>query len=90
MAPSDFIVLRNMLKERSGIVITPDKEYFIKAQLGPLVRDLKASNILQLISLIKFYGCDELKTAIVEAMTVNKSIFSEIMIRSKISRKSWI
>ena len=39
MTGADFIFIAALLKERSGLIITPDKGYLLETRLGPIVRE---------------------------------------------------
>ena len=38
MTPHDFDYLRRMLKERSGLVLSAEKDYLLESRLLPLAR----------------------------------------------------
>ena len=40
MTPHDYDYLRKLLKERSGLVLSGDKEYLVESRLLPIARKL--------------------------------------------------
>ena len=38
MTPLDYEYLRKLLRERSGLVLSADKQYLVESRLAPLVR----------------------------------------------------
>ena len=43
MTPQDYEFIRKVLKDRSGLVLGPDKQYLLESRLLPVVRTLNAS-----------------------------------------------
>ncbi len=74
LRPDDFDFLARMLKERSGLVITPDKAYLLESRLMPLARARNLKGIEEIIPRMR--GRDEtLARDVTEAMTTNESFF---------------
>ncbi|MDR3440767.1 protein-glutamate O-methyltransferase [Telmatospirillum sp.] len=74
MRPDDFDFLAKLLKERSGLVITPDKAYLLESRLMPLARTRNLKGIEDIVA--KLRGRDEaLARDVTEAMTTNESFF---------------
>jgi chemotaxis protein methyltransferase CheR len=74
MTPIEFDFLAKLLKERSGLVLTPDKAYLIENRLLPVARKRDLPDISQLIR--KLMAQDVALTKdVVEAMTTNESFF---------------
>ena len=44
---SDFDYIAALLKDRSGLIITPDKTYLLDARLMPIARDRKLTSLEQ-------------------------------------------
>lgn len=74
MNPADFAFLANLLKVRSGLALTPDKQYLIDSRLGVVVRNEALGNMDALIARLKA-GDARLIKAVVEAMTTNETFF---------------
>jgi chemotaxis protein methyltransferase CheR len=74
LRPDDFDFLAKLLKERSGLVITPDKAYLLESRLMPLARQRNLKGIEDIIT--KMRARDEaLARDVTEAMTTNESFF---------------
>ncbi len=74
MTPDDVDFIAKMLKQESGLIITPDKSYLLESRLMPVARKNGLKGLDELI--VKLRGGDKtVKTEIVEAMTTNESFF---------------
>ena len=74
MTPSDYEFLRKLLKERSGLDLSSDKQYLVESRLIPLARRAGLPGITELVQIMKD-GPDGLTTEVVEAMTTNETFF---------------
>ena len=74
MTPADFEFLRRFLKERSGLILTDDKQYLIESRLMPVARKFGVAGISDIASKLKGVA-PALESAVVEAMTTNESFF---------------
>ena len=75
MRPDEFQYLAQMLKQRSGLVLSDDKAYLIESRLLPIARSQNLQDISQLCNLLKTKPTEQLLVEIVEAMTTNESSF---------------
>jgi chemotaxis protein methyltransferase CheR len=75
MTPDDFGYLRKFLKERSGLVLSPEKQYLAESRLLPLARKCNMSSLGELVHRLKESLTAELATQVVEAMTTNETFF---------------
>ena len=75
MTPSDYDYLRRLLKERSGLVLSADKQYLVESRLLPLVRRAGVGNLGELVVKLQRSGADLLIADVVEAMTTNETSF---------------
>ena len=101
MTPLDYEFLRKILKERSGLDLSADKQYLVESRLLPLARRAGLSGIPELVQKMKT-GAEQLTTQVVEAMTTNETFFFRdkipfdhlhdgvlpALIRSRASRRS--
>jgi chemotaxis protein methyltransferase CheR len=71
----DYEFLRRRLKERSGLVLSADKQYLVESRLLPVVRRSGLGSLGELVSAIRAAPEGVLATAVVEAMTTNESFF---------------
>jgi chemotaxis protein methyltransferase CheR len=74
VTPLDYEFLRKLLKERSGLDLSSDKQYLVESRLIPLARRAGMPGIAELVAKIKA-GSDALTSQVVEAMTTNETFF---------------
>jgi chemotaxis protein methyltransferase CheR len=74
VTPLDYEYLRKLLKDRSGLLLSSDKQYLIESRLLPLARKGGMSGIGELVQKIK-NGAERLTVDVVEAMTTNETFF---------------
>ncbi|WP_257167154.1 protein-glutamate O-methyltransferase CheR [Bradyrhizobium sp. SRS-191] len=74
MTPLDYEFLRKLLKDRSGLDLSADKQYLVESRLLPLARRANLPGIPELVQKMKSGG-DQLTTQVVEAMTTNETFF---------------
>ena len=74
MTPLDYEFLRKLLRERSGLDLSSDKQYLVESRLIPLARRDGLDGIAELVAKIKG-GSDALTAEVVEAMTTNETFF---------------
>ena len=75
MTPFDYDYLRKLLKERSGLVLSGDKEYLVESRLLPIARKMGLSSLSELVAKLRAQGAERLIVEVVEAMTTNESFF---------------
>jgi chemotaxis protein methyltransferase CheR len=75
MTPADFDYLRKRLKERSGLVLSADKQYLVESRLLPVARSAGFANLGELVRALMLGNADVLMTAVVEAMMTHESFF---------------
>ena len=74
MTPGDFDFISQLLKRRSGLVLTPEKAYLIESRVAPLVRRHNLPSFDAVV--MKMRANDEkIIRDVVEAMTTNESFF---------------
>ena len=74
MTPSEYEYLRKLLKERSGLDLSADKQYLVESRLIPLARKNGLMGIGELVAKVKS-GSDALTIDVIEAMTTNETFF---------------
>jgi chemotaxis protein methyltransferase CheR len=74
VTPMDYEFLRKLLKERSGLDLSADKQYLVESRLIPLARRAGLPGIAELVQKIRA-GADTLTSEVVEAMTTNETFF---------------
>ena len=75
MTTEEFNYLVRMLKERSGLVIGPDKAYLIENRLVPVARRHGVDSLEALIARLREPGNLNIERDVIEAMTTNESFF---------------
>ncbi|MGJ4942983.1 CheR family methyltransferase [Bradyrhizobium sp. HKCCYLS1011] len=74
MTPLDYEFLRKLLKERSGLDLSSDKQYLVESRLLPVARRTGLAGITELVQKMKS-GAEALTSEVVEAMTTNETFF---------------
>jgi chemotaxis protein methyltransferase CheR len=74
VTPMDYEFLRKLLRERSGLDLSSDKQYLVESRLIPLARRVGLAGIPELVQKIKS-GSETLTSEVVEAMTTNETFF---------------
>jgi chemotaxis protein methyltransferase CheR len=74
VTPLDYDYLRGILKQRSGLDLSADKQYLVESRLVPLARKTGLAGIPELVQKMKS-GAEVLTTEVVEAMTTNETFF---------------
>jgi len=102
VTPFDYDFLRSLLKQRSGLDLSADKQYLVESRLLPLARKAGLPGIAELVLKMKGGGAEALTKEVVEAMTTNETFFFRdkipfdhlretilpAMLQSRASRKS--
>jgi chemotaxis protein methyltransferase CheR len=74
LTPLEYDYLRKLLKERSGLVLSSEKQYLVESRLTPVARKAGVQTLGDLVQKLK--GANERLVAdVVEAMTTNESFF---------------
>ena len=74
MTPGEYEYLRKILKDRSGLVLSNDKQYLVESRLMPVTRKAKLSSLSELVQHMQ-RGNEALIVDVVEAMTTNETFF---------------
>jgi chemotaxis protein methyltransferase CheR len=75
VTPHDYDFLRKCLKERSGLVLSADKQYLVESRLLPVARKTGLTTLGELVGMLRGAHDPALMTTVVEAMTTNESFF---------------
>ncbi len=75
MKNQDFEFLAGLLKEKSGLMLTPDKVYLLESRLTPLSRKRGLETLDALIQKLRMSRDEALIKDVTEAMTTNESFF---------------
>jgi len=74
VTPLDYEYLRKILKERSGLDLSAEKQYLVESRLVPLARKNGLAAIPELVAKMRS-GAEALTSDVVEAMTTNETFF---------------
>ncbi|HEX5212788.1 MAG TPA: protein-glutamate O-methyltransferase CheR [Pseudolabrys sp.] len=76
MTPQDFDYLRQLLRQRSGLVLSAEKQYLAESRLLPVARKHGLASLAELVERLKAaaFGAP-IGVEVVEAMTTNESFF---------------
>jgi chemotaxis protein methyltransferase CheR len=75
VTPQDFNYLRKLLRERSGLVLSAEKQYLAESRLLPVARKHGLSTLAELVGKLKTTTAATLTVEVVEAMTTNETFF---------------
>ena len=75
MTPQDFDYLRQLLRQRSGLVLSAEKQYLAESRLLPVARKHGLAGLAELVAKLKAAAAAPLGVEVVEAMTTNESFF---------------
>jgi chemotaxis protein methyltransferase CheR len=76
VTPPEYDYLRKMLRERSGLVLSADKQYLVESRLLPVARRAGMAGLAELVQELKSGAkAEALAVTVVEAMTTNESFF---------------
>ncbi|MEP2828790.1 protein-glutamate O-methyltransferase [Parvibaculum sp.] len=71
----EFDYLKQVLYDRAGLVVTPEKGYLIESRLGPLARRSGIESVGSFIGEIRRTRNEVLLKQIIDAMTTNETLF---------------
>lgn len=75
MTPGEFEFLQKFLKDRSGLVLSADKQYLVESRLQPVAREAKIDSLSEVVSTLQRGANKKLENDVIEAMTTNESFF---------------
>ena len=75
MTPQDFDYLRKLLRERSGLVLSAEKQYLAESRLVPVARRHSIATLGELVAKLKTAEHLPLATDVIEAMATNETFF---------------
>jgi chemotaxis protein methyltransferase CheR len=75
VTPLEYDYLRKLLKERSGLMLSADKQYLVESRLLPVARKAGAAGLSQLVQRLNGPAAERLIVEVVEAMMTNESFF---------------
>ena len=75
MNVTDFEIIAQLLKKRSGLALNKEKAYLLESRLNPVARKWNFSGFDELAQAIRNRGEEALLVDVTEAMTTNESFF---------------
>ncbi|MDE1900846.1 MAG: protein-glutamate O-methyltransferase [Alphaproteobacteria bacterium] len=75
MKQEDFDLLSTLVRQRSGLVLTPEKAYLLESRLFPVARKHNMKSLEDLAQALRARRDETLMFDITEAMTTNESFF---------------
>lgn len=75
MRPSDFDWVRQMVRDRSAIVLEERKRYLVESRLTPIARDAGFMSLQEMLTAVRAGGHRDLVDRMVDAMTTNETSF---------------
>jgi chemotaxis protein methyltransferase CheR len=75
MTPLDYDYLRKLVRERSGLVLSADKQYLVESRLLPVARKCGLSGLSEVVQKLRGPNGQKLAVEVVEAMMTNESFF---------------
>ncbi|MDX1922972.1 MAG: protein-glutamate O-methyltransferase [Alphaproteobacteria bacterium] len=75
MKKEDFDLFADMVKKRSGLVLTSEKAYLLESRLMPVARKLGLKDLEELAASLRSKRDEKVMEAITEAMTTNETFF---------------
>ncbi|HEU5170999.1 MAG TPA: protein-glutamate O-methyltransferase CheR [Gemmatimonadales bacterium] len=75
ISPSEFDFVRELVRQRSAIVLEPGKEYLVESRLGTVARTEGFASLEQFLAELRNQPANGLHARVVEAMTTNETTF---------------
>jgi chemotaxis protein methyltransferase CheR len=75
LAPSDAKFLRDLVLERSAIVLDPSKDYLLTTRLEPVVKEEKLGSLAALVDALRKAPRGHVEGKVIDAMTTNETSF---------------
>jgi chemotaxis protein methyltransferase CheR len=75
VTPADYDYFRKLLKERSGLVLSADKQYLVESRLLPVAHRAGIATLAELVQKLRDVKNESLVIEVTEAMTTNESFF---------------
>ena len=75
MKSEDFELFSTLVKQRSGLILTPEKAYLLESRLFPVARKHNIKSLEDMAQIVRSRREEALMSDITEAMTTNESFF---------------
>ena len=71
----DFEYICQLVRDRTGIVLTKDKKYLVESRLAPLLRETQVNSVRKLVALLRQDRATSLHDCVIEAMVTTETSF---------------
>lgn len=75
MTGPDYAYFCQLIRQRSGLILTPEKSYLVSSRLAPLARAEGLETVAQLLARLRTQASEALVQQAVEAMATHESYF---------------
>jgi chemotaxis protein methyltransferase CheR len=75
IADQDFDYIRDLVRDRTAIVLEPGKEYLAETRLDPVVRRAGLASVSDLVATLRDVEDPDLREQVVDALTTNETAF---------------
>jgi chemotaxis protein methyltransferase CheR len=75
ITPTDFMLIADLVRARSGIVLGLDKAYLVESRLEHIVRKRRYSGLAEIAARLRAHPNGPLAEDIIEALTTNETLF---------------
>lgn len=75
MTGNDYDFIRKLLKQRSGLMLSAEKQYLVESRLMPVAQRNRIPNLFELARRLRTGTDEALIAEVVEAMTTNETFF---------------
>ena len=75
MTGDDYDFIRKLLKQRSGLMLSAEKQYLVESRLMPVARRNGIADLFELARRLRLGNNETLIAEVVEAMTTNETFF---------------
>jgi chemotaxis protein methyltransferase CheR len=72
---NDYDFIRKLLKQRSGLMLSAEKQYLVESRLMPVAQRNRIPNLFELARRLRAGNDETLIAEVVEAMTTNETFF---------------
>jgi chemotaxis protein methyltransferase CheR len=75
MTEADFAFLRDLLRQRSGLSLGPEKRYLVESRLTPLARAAGLGSLAEVVAALRRGRDDAFIRSVVDAMATHETLF---------------
>ena len=90
LAPEDFAYLREVVRQRSAIVLDDSKAYLVESRLVPVARRNGLGSLSELVTRLRADRAGPLHDLVVDAMTTNETSFFRDVHPWTVLEKVWL